>query len=106
MRRFRDLHKSGEYIWKINPLCIVLYSFLYEFYFEGFSYKVFSEAISALCMLYHLIFSHKGFLGDDILRVYTWLSWCFLLYFPIGFLRSFILIYQCTSKFFPQGFQD
>jgi MFS family permease len=69
-----------------------------------FQYKVFNEAIPALCMLYHLIFPHRGFLGDDILRAYTLLSWCFLLYFPIGFLRSFILIYQCTSKFFPQGF--
>ena len=29
----------------------------------------------------------------------------FLLYFPIGFLRSFILIYQSIPKFFfPTGF--
>jgi hypothetical protein len=39
---------------------IVLFS-LYEFYFDGFSYKVFNEATSALCMLYHLIFPHRGF---------------------------------------------
>jgi hypothetical protein len=57
-------------------------------------------------MLYQVIFLHRGLLGDDILRTYTWLSWCFRLYFPIRFLRSFILIYQCISKFFPQGFQD
>jgi hypothetical protein len=81
---------------------IVLFS-LYEFYFDGFSYEVFNEAISTLCMLYHLIFAHRGFLGDDILRAYTCLSWCFLLNFRIGFLRSFILIYQCISKFFPTG---
>jgi hypothetical protein len=56
---------------KINPLCIVLYSFLYMSFTQGFSYKVFNEAISALCMLYHLIFPHRGFLGDDILRAYT-----------------------------------
>jgi hypothetical protein len=28
---------------------------------EGFSYKVFNEAMSALCMLYHLIFPRRGF---------------------------------------------
>jgi hypothetical protein len=38
---------------------------------EGFSYKVFNEAISALCMLYHLIFSPPGFFRDDILWTYT-----------------------------------
>jgi hypothetical protein len=46
---------------------IVLFS-LYEFYFDGLSYEVFNEAMSVLCMLYHLIFPHRGFLGDDIFK--------------------------------------
>jgi hypothetical protein len=84
MRRFRDLQKTGGVHMKNYFFVhrIVLFS-LYEFYFDGFSYEVFNESISTLCMLYHLIFSttlcmlyqviflHRGLLGDDILRTYT-----------------------------------
>jgi hypothetical protein len=81
MRRFRDLQKSRGVHMKISSFVhrIVLFS-LYEFYFDGFSYKVFNEAISALCMLYHLIFPHRGFLGDDLdyHGVFSYI-------FPLGF---------------------
>jgi hypothetical protein len=63
---------------------IVLFS-LYEFYFDGFSYEVFNEAISALCMPYHLVFPTGVFL-EMILYGHTHdYHGVFSYIFPLGF---------------------
>jgi hypothetical protein len=80
---------------------IVLFS-LYEFYFDGFSYEVFNEAISALCMSYHLVFPHRIFLRWYCKGIHM-IIMVFSPIFSHWVLRRFILIYQCISKFFPTG---
>ena len=91
-------HKVFNEVMLTYSKCHIIYFFSQRFFEDNiYDILIFDQIVFRLCLSRHL----KGLLTLEI----TFISWCFSLFFPLGF-KEFCLVYRYTLVFSHRVFQS